>query len=105
MTADQWATIITQAGIGGAVLLVVIYVIVPMFRDESRRLGAAIRDLATPLRDLVASTDKNTNAVSALGERVSRLEGMLDYVERDPRRAEGAGGRVHHLTPVPKKDP
>lgn len=99
MTAEQWATIITQAGIGGACLFVVIYVIVPMFRDESKRLGVSIRELATPLRDLVTATDKNTAAVSSLGERVSRLEGMLDYVERDPRRPRS------HLTPVPREPP
>lgn len=87
MTAEQWITILSQLGVAGVALAVIIWIIVPMFLAKAGELVAAI------LAGTVA-TDKNTAAVAALAERVSRLEGIFDHDENNGGRRRGDGRRA-----------
>ena len=85
MGTEQWVTILSQLGVAGAALLVIIYVIVPMFIAKAAELVNAINSGTT-------ATDRNTAAVASLAERVARLEGIFDHDERPRRDSTNPGG-------------
>lgn len=97
MTPEQWTTILSQLGVGGALLVVIVKVIVPMIMRGAEVLASAIRDGNQAHTSAVAAhtqaLEKNTAAVSSLAERVAHLEGRLDQAAPAPATARGAVGR------------
>lgn len=75
MTPEQWTTVVSQLGVGGVALLVIIKVIVPMFLGKSAEIVDA-------MKTMVAAIDRNTAATNQLAERVARLEGARDFSDR-----------------------
>lgn len=72
MTPEQWTTILSQLGVGGVAILVIVKVIVPMFLEKARELvGSAAAH--------TAALERNTAAVSQLAERMARVESMLEH--------------------------
>lgn len=74
MTPDQWTAVLSQLGVGGVLILVLVKVIVPM-------VARAFVDSTKAIDRLAEATDRNTAAVSSLGERMARIEGAVLYQE------------------------
>lgn len=100
MSSQDLVALASQLGVGGAVLLVIIRVIIPLFQHESAATREAIKAGAKSTAEAV---DRNTLMlerhvviIADLGERVSRIEGALDH--RDA--ASGNGYDHSNLRPT-----
>ncbi len=100
MTTDQWVALIGQIGVGGMALLGMAWlfakVVVPMASSKAGELIGALRDLTAEVRQLRAdNTDEHRAIIAALsdiGARISRLEGIFDH--HDTQRSPTNPGRM-----------
>lgn len=82
MDTQQWLTLLSQLGVGGAVLLVIVKMIVPS------------------INAVAAAIDKMAQAIGRLTERVAHIEGRLDQRDETPPPVPIAAGTGDAHEPV-----
>ena len=71
------AEAVAIVGVGVALLAVLVPLLLTLAANLGRRIDALAADVAEVRRDLIARTDRLTDDLHSLGERVARMEGAL----------------------------